>query len=814
MRPLRLDIEGFGTFRDPVTLDFSDADFFAFVGPTGSGKTTLIDAICFALYGSVPRWPRSNQVSMAMAPSTNHTRVVLVFEVAGQRYAAARVLARSARGTVTTKQARLVSFSEDISLDADLADLLDQDSEEHASSPDQMDTAIEALLGLTFAHFTQAVVLPQGDFDRLLHASKAERQDLLVSLLGLSVYERVAQRANQLAKEATLRADTLTKEAGEYADATEEAEAAAVAALTAVSTVEAGLDEILAPWRDAEAARTQAAAASPALTARHAQLTDVTGPHGLAQFTEARTTAASRLAAAQQAEATADEAVQVAEKDMADAGTPAVWDQLLRDHASFAGLTERGRQAADDEKATKEAAEAAMSAQEIAEQSLAQARAAHDQVRISAQADDLATQLSAGGPCPVCLQTVASVPDRPAHVGLTEAASHVARAEKQSVEARRQVADTVAKHQRTAGTLTELRTHYSALAKRLTDQPDPDEARVRLERATTAQQTHAAATTAARTARTAAQQAHKQVEGLESEWNRIGRDLITTRDRLAAFNPPPVTGDHIADWATITGWAAEQAQKTAAAIAADEANRQRLAENESNLRSSVTESLMAVGIAITGTFSETAISTAVAREVSRAQATVERIQERRETAARISAEITDQQASERLHKELATLLGARNFERWMVEEALQALVTEASASLAQLSSGQFELTINDKQDLLVIDHNDASNQRPVQTLSGGETFQASLALALALSSQIAALSPHSGQLDTILLDEGFGTLDPSTLDIVAATMEQLAGNGERTVGLVTHVAELAERVPVRFEVTRTGSRSLVEKRYV
>ena len=64
MRPLRLDLAGFTVFRDETTVDFTDADFFALVGPTGSGKSTVLDAICFALYGTVPRWgdrPRHRQ---------------------------------------------------------------------------------------------------------------------------------------------------------------------------------------------------------------------------------------------------------------------------------------------------------------------------------------------------------------------------------------------------------------------------------------------------------------------------------------------------------------------------------------------------------------------------------------------------------------------------------------------------------------------------------------------------------------------------------------------------------------------------------
>src|SRR5690606_14724282 len=102
----------------------------------------------------------------------------------------------------------------------------------------------------------------------------------------------------------------------------------------------------------------------------------------------------------------------------------------------------------------------------------------------------------------------------------------------------------------------------------------------------------------------------------------------------------------------------------------------------------------------------------------------------------------------------------------------------------------------------VVDHHDAGLRRSVRTLSGGETFQASLALALALSEQLAGLATTSASLESILLDEGFGTLDAATLDAVAATLENLAARGDRMVGVVTHVAGLAERVPVRFEVSK------------
>ncbi|WP_238535573.1 SbcC/MukB-like Walker B domain-containing protein [Amycolatopsis mediterranei] len=160
---------------------------------------------------------------------------------------------------------------------------------------------------------------------------------------------------------------------------------------------------------------------------------------------------------------------------------------------------------------------------------------------------------------------------------------------------------------------------------------------------------------------------------------------------------------------------------------------------------------------------------------------------------------------------LADLLRSDKFPRWLIAGALDTLVAEASASLLELSGGQFELT-HDKGDFLVVDHNEADARRPVKTLSGGETFQASLALALALSSQLGAMAAEGAtKLESIFLDEGFGTLDEATLDVVASTLENLAASGSRMVGVITHVPALAERVPVRFLVTRDGTGSHIAR---
>jgi DNA polymerase III delta prime subunit len=161
---------------------------------------------------------------------------------------------------------------------------------------------------------------------------------------------------------------------------------------------------------------------------------------------------------------------------------------------------------------------------------------------------------------------------------------------------------------------------------------------------------------------------------------------------------------------------------------------------------------------------------------------------------------------------LGKLLKADRFPEWLVAEALALLAVDASEILRQLTGGQFSLAVGEKE-FVVIDHGNADERRPARTLSGGETFQASLALALALSQQIRNLAAEGApRLDAIFLDEGFGSLDPDTLDVVAATIENLGQSG-RMVGVVTHVRELASRVPVRFEVSKGRGTSVVEKRF-
>ena len=114
-------------------------------------------------------------------------------------------------------------------------------------------------------------------------------------------------------------------------------------------------------------------------------------------------------------------------------------------------------------------------------------------------------------------------------------------------------------------------------------------------------------------------------------------------------------------------------------------------------------------------------------------------------------------------------------------------------------------------DVVPAHHRNADERRSVRSLSGGETFLVSLALALSLGAHLSTLSEREGgRLEAIFLDEGFGSLDAETLETVTGVVTELAAQG-RTVGVVTHVKELADQMPVRFEVV-TGAKGSTVRR--
>jgi exonuclease SbcC len=116
--------------------------------------------------------------------------------------------------------------------------------------------------------------------------------------------------------------------------------------------------------------------------------------------------------------------------------------------------------------------------------------------------------------------------------------------------------------------------------------------------------------------------------------------------------------------------------------------------------------------------------------------------------------------------------------------------------------GQFGLEID------VIDFN-SGKERPVSTLSGGESFMASLALALSLS-EIIQQKAGGIELDSMFVDEGFGTLDPESLDNAIRILSNLSNNGHRLVGIISHVEALQSSIPLQIVVNKGKEGSTIK----
>ncbi|MCP9806837.1 SMC family ATPase [Cyanobium sp. T1B-Tous] len=196
MKPHRLQIEAFGPYADPVEIGFdalSQEGLFLIHGTTGAGKTFLLDALCFALYGEVSgdrsiKALRSDHADPAAVP-----RVCLEFSAGGARYRVERSPAYTAlksRGAGTTeKAAQGVLFR-----------LVGGEWEPIASRTTEVSREVEGLVGLNVGQFRQVILLPQGKFAEVLRARAEEREALLKTLFDTVMFEQAAGWLDDRAK--------------------------------------------------------------------------------------------------------------------------------------------------------------------------------------------------------------------------------------------------------------------------------------------------------------------------------------------------------------------------------------------------------------------------------------------------------------------------------------------------------------------------------------------------------------------------------------------------------------------------------------
>jgi exonuclease SbcC len=797
MRPVRLEISGFAAFRDTAVVDFADADYFALVGPTGAGKSSVLDAMCLALYGSVPRYDKS-EIGPVVSLGAVEARVALEFTVGDDRYVVVRVL-RRAKQDVKTKEVRLERL------------LADGTTEVLAGAQRDAAREIPRVVGLGYDHFCKCVLLPQGQFAQFLHDPPSDRQALLRELLDLGVYRRIHQAAGAREKDAADRGRFLQEQIDKLPESSPELIAAAEARVVVI----AALDADLAAAHDQFSARAAAGRTARAATERAAlvlrALDEVAMPVGALDAVAALGAAQQQLQLCEQALGTADAACERAETALAAGPELAALRRAADAHDELAAARD-ALDALDGEltpaaAAGRKAADTLAAANDGFERAVQATRA----VELDHAPHELAAKLAVGEPCPVCEQVVRKLPktirDQSA---LAAARKAEAKAKKARDAAERAAQQAMAQLHRVEATRAARAERVVECETAVAAHPDRD-ALV----ATIATVDALVATRdAARGEQQALQQRRRDAQRARDDAQQRARAheqaFGAQRDALvsAGLAVAPATGDLAADWPALVSLAsAARPEHEKARDSASEELARLLAEDRAAL-GELTARAEPLGVARATTLAELVKAVAVAHTT--ATHALERLGAVAEQRGELDAEVAVLRDRAAVAATVHRLLRVDRFEAWLLEEAMDALLDGGSETLRRLSSGAYSLA-RERNELMVIDHRNADETRSVRTLSGGETFQASLALALALADHIAALDVGgAAKLESLFLDEGFGSLDPETLDVVAATVETLA-DGERMVGMVTHVRELAERVPVRFEVRKAGSTSVVER---
>ena len=412
MRPARLEFEGFGTFRDRTVVDFDGIDLVAFVGPTGSGKSTVIDAMTFALYGSVARYDDTRLVAPVIHQLSTEAKVRFDFELGGASYTAVRVVRRvkskADAPRATTREARLER------LDGDGTSTV------VAGSVSELDDEIQRLIGLDFGQFTRTIVLPQGEFAEFLKDDPGNRQKLLRRLLDIDIYARMGARARERASRAAQQVEVYERELERLVEVTTQRLADAKRKVDALrrfgDEVGVKLGELAAVDRDLTERRN----AVTEIDLRLGALAGIQVDSGADAVRDEAQRAQVAMAEAQAALASVRAEREASAAELEAAGDRSSIERQLAVHAR---LGELDQEVAALERELEEARTAhADSVTTAAEndRALDEATAALTETRTGADVAVWVAKLAPGQPCPVCRQDVVDVPSHLGHDAVAE----------------------------------------------------------------------------------------------------------------------------------------------------------------------------------------------------------------------------------------------------------------------------------------------------------------------------------------------------------------------------------------------------------
>lgn len=863
MKPLKLIMSAFGPFAEETTIDFETLGtdgIFLITGDTGSGKTTIFDAISFALYGEAsggkarrsPKNFRSDYVGLK-----GETYVILQFEQRGRRYEVMRA----------PEYERLAKRGSGITKSPAKAYLLEMEGDYLAKRPDEVTRRVQELLGLSREQFSQTIMIAQGDFQRIIAAKSDDRKKIFQQLFDTYLYERfqncLKEKNNALEQQSERLKEHMLADMqrGRFASLPENLDisdpAHAAEYLEKLTIQTASYAKELA---EKQTAHTEAAEQYNTVTLRLAngregnrRLAELGRKHmelkKMHEQSKAMTEKAQELDCARRAGSILP--VQERLLDLQKRRNTRLSDRMKLDeqlalqteamHSAKERLTEADRTAQELEalrtrRTQLEAAKPLHAAlaqvraeyskktgtlgqlQEWSEKASADHRAKLHAFLLG-QAGILAEGLLDNKPCPVCGSC--SHPE-PAHTPKgTPAQQEVQDAEVLAREAENHFRDA-------AQECAELRAKIGQMEE------NP------LLRELTAEETEAELTAVSdrikqmEKEQKAAQKAFDKENALHGKLAGRMENLTAELEQLEADGrrQERLLKDALKEGGFSGTAEYEAAKRTSAYIAeletvlSDHRTRMTALEASAEELARQTEGLEFVDL--------TELEVMQTASAQQRDALAKNVQELH-TAYEIDKDVTvslqkalaeqkklrgDWGILSELYRTVSGQQGGGKaklrFEAYVQQYYFRRVVASANRRLKLLTKDNFVLRCREDAknlreqsglDLEVLDR--ATGQwRDVSTLSGGESFMASLSLALGLSDVV---QEGSGgiRLDAMFIDEGFGTLDDEALHQAISLLNQLA-DGKRLIGIISHVGALRQRIERKIVVTKTSCGSMAE----
>ena len=861
-------MRAFGPYAGETVIDFEKLQgrhLFLICGPTGAGKTTILDAMCYALYGKTSGDRTGEKMRSDYADSSERTEVIFDFMLGDKTYRATRSPAQMVdkkRGSGQTLAAMQASLSEL------------EDGKEINTLRTGIEEAAGKLIGLNADQFCQVILLPQGDFRKLLVAKadereailkqlfktqrfsdfkdrlkdrldakvrekmeKQTREDQILSSSGATDEKQLSQMVEEAGKELKEAQDIVKsreKESNEFREVYQK-ETALMGHFTELDKAlkqDAALKNEEGRMKEMEASLSLIRSARE-LAPYFVQLDGITreGKQEAVKLKTARADMETYSKLNETLEKRIQELDAMKEKREEERKTALKMQDLVPKAKLYGAAVQALKNAKNALSRAEEETKRLQAAAEAARKARDEQKEKADAVRksyIEGQAFLLAEGLEDGVPCPVCGAIHHPAPARGGdNVAKAEDVERAQKEYERASAAYDRANDTKEKHS-TGAYAKAMSDHAKADAQMKTLEEIPEAYRdpkyleaesTRLltdirkweqDKETAAAQLRKAGADLS-ASQAACRNAEERREELVKKYRETESVLKEASDK-AGFQ----SLDECKEWYKKKD-TEESVRKTLEQYRADrKSTEERIKAEEQETAGKERPDMLALNEK----------SKALQDQLKKASERAAALKERTETlqkavsdARAIEKELEDLRKEEGLIRGLYDLTSGKKtritLERYVLGTLLDDVANAANLRLLSMSRRRYSLhRMTDESGLgkgglsLEVSDSFTGRSRPANTLSGGETFLASLSLALGLADVVQ--SRQGGvRLDTMFIDEGFGTLDPDSLNSAMNTLIDLQNTG-RMVGIISHVPELEERIDARLRVTPAEKGSKAE----